>query len=75
MFDMRFLERIKGWEDTIAVAHRVVDSGTLFFDPRFDKKIPDTRECLKRAGLDVTVAHTAVEDARNVVSLLRFAWR
>lgn len=74
MFDMRFLDKNESWRDTIAIVHRVTDPGTLFFDPKRDKKIPDTRECLKRAGLDARVVHTAIEDARNVVRLLRYAW-
>jgi hypothetical protein len=73
-FDRAFLARLDGFLDYIEFAHRSFDPGTLYFDPRRDTAIPSTEECLKRAGLDATVAHTAVEDARNVIRLLRFKW-
>jgi DNA polymerase III epsilon subunit-like protein len=73
-FDRAFLAKLDGFLDYIELAHRSFDPGTLYFDPRTDKAIPSTEECLKRAGLDATVAHTAVEDARNVVRLLRYKW-
>jgi DNA polymerase III epsilon subunit-like protein len=35
-------------------------------------ELPSTETCLKRAGLDPTVKHRALEDARVVCRLIRF---
>ena len=36
-----------------------------------DDRLPDSKTCYERAGLDAKVAHTAVEDALAVVWLVR----
>ena len=36
-----------------------------------DERLPDSKTCYERAGLDDKVAHTAVEDALAVVRLVR----
>jgi hypothetical protein len=68
-FDARFLRKLG-----ISFRHRVLDPGSLYFNPVLDDKMPDFAECLRRAGLEPTVAHTAVEDAQDVIRLLRVAW-
>lgn len=72
-FDARFLERLPGWEPA-NWRHRVIDPAVLWFDPTTDDRLPDTAECLYRAGLPVDGRHEALEDARNVVKLIRRAY-
>ena len=43
----------------------------LFYETARDEMLPDTQECMRRAGIDGEVAHTALEDARLVVELVR----
>lgn len=74
-FDMRFLRRIEGWNRMIKVSHRAFDPAILFFDPSRDDRLPDTATCLLRAGIPQGPVHTATEDARNVIKMLRYAWR
>lgn len=71
-FDRRFLVKLPRWNAS-AFHHRTIDPGMLFWNPSDDKVLPDTRECIRRAGLDwdPTLLHLAVEDARLVVELVR----
>lgn len=70
-FDRQWLEEIEGWTDFVNIHHRSLDVGSMFVNLIGDDHIPSLDECLKRAGLDKEVAHTAVEDAFDVVRLLR----
>lgn len=72
-FDLQFLKKLPGNWDLIR--HRVIDPGTLFWNPDEDKELPNTQECLTRSGAVSWVAHTAVEDARQVIELIRGAFR
>lgn len=73
-FDFRFFRRLPNWAGSWfdrAVRHRVLDVGTLYLDPLSDAGLPDTAECRRRAGLAGGPAHTALEDARDVVRMVR----
>lgn len=69
-FDLQFLKQLPEWDDFIQIRHRVIDPAMLYWEPG-DTRLPDTKECKKRAGLDGDVAHTALEDAFDVVALIR----
>lgn len=70
-FDLPFLRRkIKRW-GRVHLNQRVIDPAVLYFDPMTDASLPDMQECMKRAGIQGEVAHTATEDAMTVVRLLR----
>jgi DNA polymerase III epsilon subunit-like protein len=68
-FDLRFLKNLSGWSD-LSISHRVIDPGNLFLQPD-DKTPPNTQECLRRAGIDRTVTHDALDDAYDVCMLIR----
>ena len=70
-FDRQWLEDIEGWTDHVKCHHRSLDVGNMFVDLANDDTMPSLDECLKRAGIEKEVAHTAVEDALDVVRLLR----
>lgn len=53
--------------------HRVLDPGSLFFDPKIDSEVPNFAECKRRAGITTPVAHDAREDAMDVIRLLRIS--
>jgi len=70
-FDLPFLKRkIKKW-GRVYLNQRVMDPAVLYFNPMNDSSLPDMQECMKRAGIQGDVAHTATEDAMTVVRLLR----
>ena len=70
-FDLRFLEKLVGW-NTIEFDHRIIDVGNLYWRPSEDGAyLPPMGKCLKRAGLDPTVTHHAIDDAKQVIQLIR----
>lgn len=57
------------------LSHRCLDAGSVFFDPSKDEnKLPNLQKCLDRADLGTEVKHTAVEDAKDVLRLLRYKY-
>ena len=68
-FDYQFLpQEVKRW-----FAHRSLDPGSMYALPT-DKRPPDTSECCRRAGIDDTVTHNALDDALQVIALIRKHW-
>lgn len=73
-FDHNFITSLPGWFGDIRVRHRAIDPGMLYWWPP-DGQIPDMQTCLMRAGIESpTVAHRALDDARDVVRLVRSWW-
>jgi len=69
-FDRQFLKRLPRFEQVVKLSHRTLDPAVLWWRAE-DDKLPDSKTCYERAGLDNKVAHTAVEDALAVVRLIR----
>jgi len=72
-FDAKFLDRLPDFNNHVNIHHRVVDPAMFFVRPD-DECLPGSNECLKRAGIDKEVAHTAMEDAADVISLVRIGF-
>ena len=72
-FDAQFLNRVPGWKEKIKLNHRTLDPAMLWWNPLTDERLPGSQECMDRAGIKGTVAHTAVEDAEMVVRMIRKA--
>jgi hypothetical protein len=70
-FDKLFLERLPNWKKLIRIQQRVIDPAVLFVDWAKDNSLPNLSECKSRAGLPEIVTHNAVEDAWDVIELLR----
>jgi oligoribonuclease (3'-5' exoribonuclease) len=71
-FDRNFLSQLMNWDWDIKMEHRFIDPGNMYYQPGIDDGLPNTEECLRRAGLPPHVSHTAVEDALDVVRLIRW---
>lgn len=70
-FDKRFLSQLPGWEG-LPFHHRALDPGGMYWEPNIDGDVPpDTKTCMKRAGIPGDVAHNALEDAVVVAQLIR----
>lgn len=69
-FDIPFLRRFKGWEH-IRVRHRFLDPTLPFVNWKTDAQPPDLSTCKKRVGLPELVTHEALDDAWDVIELLR----
>jgi len=70
-FDLKFLERLPRWKQLIKVRQRILDPSILYVDWKKDESLPGLGLCKKRANLPEEVAHDAVEDAKDVILLLR----
>jgi oligoribonuclease (3'-5' exoribonuclease) len=69
-FDIQFLKRLPKW-DQKKHWHKYIDPAMLFVDWSKDTEPPSLDECIKRAGIEKTVSHDALEDAIDVVRVLR----
>ena len=70
-FDKVFLERLPRWKQAIRIRQRIIDPSILFIDWKTDDAIPSLNTCKQRANLDGIVTHNAIEDAWDVIQLLR----
>ena len=70
-FDKKFLEKLPRWKQAIRVRQRVIDPAILFTDWKNDKNLPSLGECKERANIEGIVTHNALEDAWDVIQLLR----
>tara|TARA_Y100000034_G_scaffold33124_2_gene40647 strand:+ start:3170 stop:3748 length:579 start_codon:yes stop_codon:yes gene_type:complete len=69
--DFPFLKKLPNF-DKQRFNHRVIDPAMRFWRPRIDTKIPNLQTCMERAGIEGEVTHTALEDAFQVIKLLRY---
>jgi DNA polymerase III epsilon subunit-like protein len=72
-FDKLFLQKLPNWSNFIQIRQRILDPAILFMDWKNDKNLPNLGECLKRANIETDVTHDALEDAIDVVKVLRAA--
>jgi oligoribonuclease len=70
-FDKKFLERLPWWQKLIRIRQRVLDPAILFVDWKEDESLPSLDKCKNRAGIHGLVTHNALEDAWDVIELLR----
>lgn len=70
-FDKLFLDELPWWRKLIKVRQRIIDPSILYCRWDEDEAIPSLKKCKERAGIDGDVAHTALEDAWDVVQMLR----
>jgi len=68
-FDVKFLEELPGWDRT-KFRHRMIDPGSMWMLPT-DDRVPDTAECMRRAGVVNDNPHSAVHDAMAVIEMVR----
>jgi oligoribonuclease len=69
-FDLQFLKNLPFFTNCVRFNHRSIDPAILYWR-KGDVKLPDTKLCYERAGIQKEVAHTAVDDALGVVELIR----
>lgn len=70
-FDKLFLEKLPRWKQYFQVKQRVLDPTPYFIDWNEDEELPNLSKCKERAGFPNTVTHNAIEDAWDIVELLR----
>ena len=70
-FDRKFINKVPGFSKKIRIRQRVIDPAVLFVDWKDDECLPSLDECKEKAGIDGAVTHLAVDDAMDVIKLLR----
>jgi hypothetical protein len=71
-FDLPFLRRLPGWGTLVRAEPATLDPAAFYLNWRKDSRLPTMAICKARAKFaDHTVAHQAIADALDVISLLR----
>ena len=70
-FDKLFLQQLPWWQKLIRTRQRVLDPAILYCDWKEDKSLPSLNTCKERAGIFGLVTHNALEDAWDVIEVLR----
>jgi DNA polymerase III epsilon subunit-like protein len=70
-FDRPFLENIPNFTEYVKMGHRCIDPVNHYIDFMNDTDLPSLNVCMERAGVEGEVTHKAVEDAWDVVRVLR----
>jgi oligoribonuclease len=70
-FDKLFLEELPWWKKLIRTRSRIIDPSILFCDWNEDNALPSLIKCKERANIEGIVTHNALEDAWDVIELLR----
>ncbi len=70
-FDKLFLQELPWWQKLIRTRQRVLDPAILMVDWTNDKSLPNLTQCKERAGVNGIVTHNALEDAWDVIEVLR----
>jgi len=70
-FDKLFLQELPWWQKLIRTRQRVLDPAILMVDWTNDKSLPNLTQCKERAGINGIVTHDALEDAWDVIEVMR----
>jgi len=70
-FDKLFLQELPWWQKLIRTRQRVLDPAILMVDWKNDTSLPNLTQCKERAGVSGFVTHNALEDAWDVIEVLR----
>jgi hypothetical protein len=70
-FDKVFLEKLPNFTSKIKIRSRIIDPAVYATDWKSDLAVPGLKLCKERAGIDGEVTHDAVDDAIDVIKVLR----
>jgi hypothetical protein len=70
-FDKLFLAELPWWQKLIRTRQRVLDPAILMVDWANDTSLPNLETCKFRADIQGVVTHNALEDAWDVIEVLR----
>lgn len=70
-FDKLFIEKLPWWDKLFKIRQRIIDPAVLFTDWTEDESLPNLTVCKKRAKIGEIVTHDAIEDAWDVIELMR----
>jgi hypothetical protein len=70
-FDKLFLQQLPWWKKLIRIRQRILDPAILCVDWKHDESLPSLSQCKTKVGLDAFVTHNAIDDAWDVIEILR----
>jgi len=70
-FDQMFLQKLPWWQKIIRVKQRIIDPAVLCCDWNMDDELPSLKKCKERLKVEGVVTHNALEDAWDVIQVLR----
>lgn len=70
-FDKLFLQQLPWWQKLIKTRQRVLDPAILCVDWNKDNALPSLTTCKERTNIEGIVTHNALEDAWDVIQVLR----
>lgn len=72
-FDKKFIDKWTELDRYVRIDHRVLDPTFAFLEIA-DKYAPGLATCFKRIGVKQKTAHTSVDDAIDVIRLIRYCF-
>ena len=70
-FDQKFLDEYPDFYKGIRIRKRILDPAILFVDWKNDNALPGLEDCKERCGMIRDVTHNSLEDAWDVIEVLR----
>ena len=70
-FDLPFIQQLPGYGELIEISNAIIDPALLYLDWQKDRRLPNMSTCKSRAGLPDKVSHQALDDARDIIRMLR----
>lgn len=70
-FDKLFIEKLPRWQQVFKIRQRIIDPTILFTDWINDETLPNLTTCKERAKTGGEVTHDAIDDAWDVIQLMR----
>lgn len=70
-FDKLFLQNLPYWTSNIKIRQRILDPAILLTDWKNDETLPNLKTCMERCSIEGDVTHDALQDAIDVVNVLR----
>lgn len=70
-FDKLFIEKLPRWQQVFKIRQRIIDPTILFTDWTNDEALPNLTTCKERAKTGGEVTHDAIDDAFDVIELMR----
>jgi hypothetical protein len=70
-FDKLFLDQLPWFKKLVRIRQRILDPAILMVDWVNDSSLPNLKECKERAGISGVITHNALEDAWDVIEVLR----
>lgn len=70
-FDKVFLQKLPNWSSNVQIRQRILDPAILLMNWQTDESLPNLQVCMDRCELAGEVTHDALQDAIDVVRVIR----